>query len=170
VLLVVVTLVPHLPFQASPAVPPPFFTAAAQQRFHQGEVVLVAPFSATPAATDPLLWQAASDMRFKLPEGYLFTAGPGNHPRLGPAPFALSDRLQAIFNGAAGGDVTADEVVTFRADLVGHGVEAVVVGPMPHQGRAVALFTAVLGRPPEVMGGVLLWPVPPRSRPGPSTT
>lgn len=154
---VVVTLMPRWPYQASPAVAPQFFQSAAAARFRQGEVVLVAPFSSTLAATDPLLWQAASGMRFKTPEGYLFTAGPGSHPRLGPAPFALSDRLLAIFDGTAGGNVSAAEVATFRGDLADHRVEAVVVGPMPHVEQADALFTTVLGRPPEVTGGVSLW-------------
>jgi len=80
--LVVVTLLPRLPYQTSPATTPVFFESTAAQRFRQGEVVLVAPFSSTPAATEPLLWQAQSGMRFKVPEGYFFTAGEGSHPRL----------------------------------------------------------------------------------------
>ena len=155
--LVVVTLLPRLPYQTSPATTPVFFESTAAQRFRQGEVVLVAPFSSTPAATEPLLWQAQSGMRFKVPEGYFFTAGEGSHPRLGPARFALSDRLLAIFDGTADGRVSADEAATFRRDLTTHRVEAVVVGPMPHFEQAGALFTEVLGRPPEVTGGVLLW-------------
>ena len=159
VALVVLTLLPRLPFETTPAATPELFGAKmAARRFRQGEVVLVAPFSSTPAATQPLLWQAQAGMRFKEPEGYLFTAGEGGHARLGPARFALSDRLLAIFDGVAGGDPTAAEVATYRRDLADHRVEAVVVGPMPHADQAEALFAKVLDRPPETVGGVYLWP------------
>ena len=157
VAMVVFTLLPRLPFESTSAATPELFSAMATSRFRQGEVVLVAPFSANLDATQPLLWQARSGMRFKVPEGYLFTAGEGGHARLGPARSALSDRLIAIFDGTAGGAVTPAEVDTYRRDLSTHGVEAVVVGPMPHFENAEALFTAVLGRPPEVTGGVSLW-------------
>lgn len=156
--LVMATLVPRVPYQASPTETPSFFTTSAVQRLPEGEVVLVAPYSSSPAAVQPLLWQAQADLRFRIPEGYLFTAGPGGKARLGPAPFALSDRMLAIFFGGGTAAPTAAEVARYRLDLDEHAVGAVIVGPMAHQQTMVGLFTAVIGASPEAVGGVFLWP------------
>jgi hypothetical protein len=43
------------------------------------------------------------------------------------------------------------------ADLQAWRVHAIVVGPMAHRDRMIALFTELLGRPPEAVDGVLLW-------------
>jgi hypothetical protein len=97
-------------------------------------------------------------MRFRIAEGYFFTAGPGGQVRLGPEPFALSQRMVAIFEGTAGSTpVTAPEVDEYRADLRRHRIEVVIVGPMPNQDAMVRLFVQVMGRAPESVGGIYLW-------------
>ena len=167
-LLVVVLapLLPRRPYRASPSNTPAFFTGGAAQRLRDGEVVLVAPYSgkpatvaslATPGTVDPLVWQAEAGLRFRIAEGYLFTAGPGGEARLGPEPFPLSSRMLGIFEGTVGSAPAANDIQQYRQDLRTHGVDSVIVGPMPHQDVMVGLFTAITGRPPEAVEGVFLW-------------
>jgi hypothetical protein len=158
VVAVLLPLLPRWPYQFSSTDTPSFFTDGAAQRIRDGEVVLMAPFSSTLATAGALVWQAQSGMRFRIPEGYLFTAGPGGQARLGPEPFALSRRMGDIYDGT-GATVppTAAEMDQYRQDLRSHGVGAVVIGPMPHQGELLELFTFILGRRPEAVDGVYLW-------------
>jgi hypothetical protein len=158
VVLALVPLMPRLPYRYSPTLTPAFFTTADAKRVPEGAVALVAPYSSTPLTAGPVLWQGESGMRYKLAEGYFFTAGAGGKVRLGPEPFALSQRMLAIFDGTAGPKVpTAAEVEQYRADLRQHRIDVVIVGPMPNEEAMVQLFALVTGRAPEMVGGVFLW-------------
>jgi hypothetical protein len=157
VTLVLAPLVPSFPYRYSSTDTPAFFTDGQSSRVPEGAVALVAPFSSGPATTAAVLWQAQSGMRFRIPEGYFFTAGPGGQARLGPEPFALSQRMLAIFDSTRGGHVTPTEADQYRADIRSHNIDVVIVGPMPNQAALVQLFTEVTGRAPESIDGVFLW-------------
>ena len=170
--LVAVSLVPRAPLAPYRRDVPAFFTGSGVTAV-EGRTVLVAPYSSDPGllhldpheASDAMLWQAVSGMRFKMPEGYAWAPGPKGEPLPGPLPSRTQDLLAQV--GAAGESPTlcqADRERVF-GELRRWDVSAVLVGPMHNQGRMVALLTDLIGTTPDSVGGVFLWsrlpPVPP---------
>lgn len=155
--LVGASLFPRLPYLSYQTDTPAFFRGADVNRFQLGEVVLVAPFAQYPEADAAQRWQAEAGMRYRMPEGYFFTADDQHRPQLGGRPYALATKLlsielpQAIPNGVP---ATSSE---YLADIRNHDIGAVVVGPSPHSSEAVAFLTQLLGRPPEHLDGVDVW-------------
>jgi hypothetical protein len=150
-MLALAPLFPRLPYPATPVEVPPFF---AQAGLRDVGVAVIFPF-ADSGHKAPMLWQAQSGMRFKMPEGYAVTPpGQGN---VDPPPSATHDAGLAI---AAGADPAGfplglhDEVLR---ELKAWHVGTVIVGPMPNQVRMVAFITAVLAREPMQTGGVYAW-------------
>ncbi|MEA2672218.1 MAG: hypothetical protein QOG45_2438 [Chloroflexota bacterium] len=154
---VAATLFPRTPFPSAPVSTPAFFTGAAVHQIPEGDVVLVAPFSRLPVPTDAMVWQALSDMRFRMPEGYYQGPGPQRTRLYGPAPSATSALMERIW--AEGSAPPLDPTLRRRiaADLRAWGVRDVVVGPMGHQELMTAVMTSLLGRPPRTWGDVQLW-------------
>jgi hypothetical protein len=153
-----VTLLPRMPFPTAPVSTPAFFTTAAVDRIGEGDVVLVAPFSRRPVPTEAMVWQALSGMRFRMPEGYFQGPGPGRTRIYGPPPSATSALLEEIWSWGTAPPLDAGLRARIGAELRAWGVRDVVVGPMGHQELMAAVMTSLLGRPPERVGGVALWP------------
>jgi hypothetical protein len=147
---------PHIPFPASAVVIPPFFGRGGDVNLiPEGSVSLLIPYArgSNPAA---MQWQAASGMRFRMPEGYAYV--PGSAGDISPPPSAT----QFLFVAAQWGNhptLTDALRTSVLADLRGWRVSHVIIGPMAHQEDAIALMTAVLGREPLVTQGICLWSV-----------
>jgi hypothetical protein len=133
--------------QSSSYSAPTYFTAEKASDIPAASVALFEP---VPSQTfvDPELWQALSDMRFKLVGGYII--GP-NAPGLTHLQ-QLIERLER--NPASITSIDALGLSTAMRDL---GVDLVVLAPSPQQAALQAVFSSVLrGRPAE-HGGVLVW-------------
>jgi hypothetical protein len=145
-------LVPAAPVATTPFAVPGFFQGELERRVPQGRVVLVAPYA---YAWDDvaMIWQSASGMWFRMPEGYGTVPGPS----LNPPSTNLGDLMIAIDRGAAAADLTSQSRELLLADLRRWKVEAVVVGPMAHQDDMVRLFRDLLDRAPDSVGGVYVW-------------
>lgn len=155
----VVALAPLLPRSPSPSTKlavPPFF-AQAVRRIPQGSVALVAPFAHYPPSVAPMLWQAQSGMRYRMPEGYFVSADAAGRAQFGPTATPVSRAMEAIQTGRPPPAMTPGQRAGLIAVLRGWGVRTVLVGPMGHQSTMVAFFTALLGRPPTPVGGVFAW-------------
>jgi hypothetical protein len=145
--LVIAPLVPAFPAMTSSYSAPTYFTAEKASDIPAASVALFEP---VPSQTfvDPELWQALSDMRFKLVGGYII--GP-NAPGLTHLQ-QLIERLER--NPASITSIDALGLSTAMRDL---GVDLVVLAPSPQQAALQAVFSSVLrGRPAE-HGGVLVW-------------
>ena len=123
---------------------PPFFSTSMYRRYlAPGENVLVIPFGSN---GNSMLWQAQTDLYFRMPEGYLTVTA--------PRAFAGYRILQSFYSGELIPSY-ADELMRFlRANRVG---AIVVDARVP--GRWRDLF-APLGVPPVTVGGVMLYRVP----------
>jgi hypothetical protein len=163
-LLVALSLLPKGPLASYPRRVPSFFTGSGVARV-SGETVLVAPFSFDPGAlqdppwevANPMLWQSASGMRYKMPGGYVWSRGPDGTPQAGP----LDTQTQALMTeitrfGSYPSLCPSDRRHIFD-ELHHWGVSAVVVGPMAQENKMVQFFSDLLGSPPEEVGGVALW-------------
>jgi hypothetical protein len=153
VALSVLALTPRLPFLVSTEPVPAFFQPGGDvSHIRPGTVALIAPFADAHSAK-AMYWQAASDFRFRMPEGDAFTPG----PYLGPSPSYLGRVLTGLDQGGRQPDVTPEERRVAMAELRERQVRAVVVGPCPGRDQIVTFFTGLLGRPPQQSGGVDVW-------------
>ena len=152
VVLVIVSLIPRLPYPVAPVTVPAFFASAAAQRIPEGSVALIAPYSRQWRA-EAMVWQAASGMRFRMPEGDAIVPGPS----LSPPASALGSLLVKLEEGTATGPPPEAMRPALMADLRHWDVRTVIVGPMDGRETVAAMFTWLLGRPAEAVGGVEVW-------------
>jgi hypothetical protein len=145
-------LTPRLPFPAEPVEVPTFFTGAGVRQLPQGSVALVLPFARL-AYSSAMFWQAASDMRFRMPEAYALLPGPS----FSSPPTATGSLMRMIELGEEPPTVTDDLRRQVLGDLATWRVTAIIVGPMPNQQRMIAFFTWLTGTTARQDGGVYIW-------------
>ncbi len=167
VALSLVVLLPAVPWPATPNPVPAFFTGSAVIRIPPGSVALVAPFSTAPgfqlgpgqdSATYPMLWQLASGMRYRMPEGSLIVPDVNGVPSGGRPPQSATQRAMiAIQQGGQVPDMSSDLVAAITGDLASWKIQTVIVGPMYNQQAMLVFFTELLGHRPEQVDGVFVW-------------
>jgi hypothetical protein len=167
VALSLVVLLPAVPWPATPNPVPAFFTGSAVTRIPHASVALVAPFSTAPgfqlgpgqnSATYPMLWQLASGMRFRMPEGSLIVPDVNGNPSGGrPPQSATQAAMIAIQQGNQVPDMTPALAGAVSIDLANWKVQTVIVGPMYNQQAMIVFFTELLGHRPEQVDGVFVW-------------
>ncbi len=151
-----IPMIPVIPYWSTPSPIPAFFTSGAANRVPEGSVALIVPISNSNEAR-PMLWQAATDMRFKMPEGYVFIPWQGGNA-LDPPYSVTQSTLNQLINGQASIEtVDAPTRQKMVDDMAGWHVQTVIVGPMAYQNEAVALYSELLNRQPEAVGDVYVW-------------
>jgi len=146
---------PSVPYPSVSASVPAFFRpGGGVENVEPGSVMLITPFSSK-ESTDAMLWQAAANYRFRMPEGDAFTPG----PYLGPHPSFLETTLDGMDANQQPVAVTPDVSSTAYFELRQHRVTTIVAGPSPGRAAIVAFWTDVIG-PPTEDGGVYLWTLP----------
>lgn len=151
-------LFPALPYPSGMSDTPRFFSSGARAIPH-GSVALVAPLAGVAGGTTrPLLWQAESALRFRMPEAYVVRPAEST-PALGDDS-PLFRRMVQIQAGEAVSPVTPAARHRILCQLARLDVGSIAVGPM-HVGYAktIAFFTDVLRRDPVETMGVRLWTV-----------
>ena len=156
-LVALIPLVPKIPFPATRATIPSFFSSPELSQIPEGSVALVAPFARDASTSGPHLWQAAADMRYRMPSGYAL--GPDESGRFVnlPLPTSLSIAMEQIQLGAGLPKMNKAARREWRRDLRVTDVSTVIVGPMLHQQAMVNFFRSLLDREPVRTGGVYLW-------------
>jgi hypothetical protein len=153
VALALVPLFPATPFPSTAATVPEFFRGEGVRRIPEGSAALVTPV----LDLRTMLWQAEAGMRYRMPEGGVFTPGPDG-PNFEMAPSALRTRLFSLQTGGTPPPtMAAHERALYLRDLATMGVSSVVVGPAPGSAGETQFFRVLLGREPESVGGVSLW-------------
>ncbi len=145
-------LIPRLPFPAEPVEVPRFFTGGGVKHLPQGSVALVLPYARL-ANSSAMFWQAAADMRFRMPEAYALLPGPS----FSSPPTQTSSLMRLIEQGEEPPALSDDLRGQVLRDLGAWKVEAIIVGPMPYRERMIAFFTWLMGTPPRQDGGVYIW-------------
>lgn len=174
--LIAVALFPRLPYPSEALAVPSFFTTAAVDRVPAGSTALVLPID----SASSLAWQAAADMRYRMPENHLGTGyrppSPlgalaaviarvqvsGQVPALAgtpsSAPAAAPRSGQSLTPaGPVTGGLPRPALAALAGDLRRACVRTVMVGPMPHRMAMEGLFAQILGSPPRSIGGVSVW-------------
>jgi len=147
-----VPLVPAWPYPSSAASVPSFFTSTARS-LPVGTTVVVFP-SSNPGDSSAMLWQAMSDMTFRMPGGYaVFASAPHGTASFNPAPSVLGTAMSSCV--AAVPPQIAPSVT--RSVLEEWDARYVVVVPGTDGAAcATALFDRALG-PHRSEGGVSVW-------------
>jgi hypothetical protein len=173
-LLVLVPLLPPGFIHSVPVRVPGYFVSKAVNEIPNGSIVLPYPYPYY-TANDPMLWQTASDMRFRILGGEVYVPSPTHHstnyPR-GDLPRKLWAVLLRAGDGGPGQPgarqwrtPSAAQIPRLVADLRGnvasHQVDAMVVLATGVQGRWIAaLTTSAFGAPTSVHGDVSIWQRP----------
>jgi hypothetical protein len=153
VVLALVPLFPATPFPSTAATVPDFFRGDGLGRIPEGSAALVTPV----LDLRTMLWQAEAGMRYRMPEGGVYTPGPDG-PRYEMPPSALRTRLFSLqTDGTPPLALATPERDLYLRDLATMGVSSVVVGPAPGSAGEAQFFRVLLGREPESVGGVSLW-------------
>jgi hypothetical protein len=162
-----VLLLPVVPWPTTPNPVPEFFSGSGVALIPAGSVALVAPFSTAPgfqlgpgqnSATYPMLWQVASGMRYRMPEGSLIVPDVNGRPSGGRPPAStMQSTMIAIQQGGPAPDLTPELRAAISSDMSRWKIQTVIVGPMFNQNVMVSFLSSLLGREPQLVGGVFVW-------------
>ena len=170
-LLVLVPLLPYGLIRSTRVEVPGYFSSSAVTEIPDGSIVLPYPYPYY-TANDPMLWQTASHMRFRILGGEVYVPSPSlqstNYPHgdLPPELWAVLVADGPREPGAQGVDhwhapsssQRARLVSDLRSYVASHPVDAMLVRDSGAQGRWVAaLTTSAFGAPSTVHGHVSLW-------------
>jgi hypothetical protein len=142
-----------------PQVIPSYFTSSRLlNAVPAGASVLVLPYTAGPFDDRAMLWQAASDMRFRMPEGYgLRASWTTGGDFAGPVLTAFTGPLVEIEFGIRPPRVTPSGQAAALAYLRAHRVVLVVLGPSPYTRTTHRYINDVLGLTGHRTDGVWVW-------------
>ena len=136
---------------------PRFFTSAAVREVPAGSVALVVPFPDRLASV-AMMWQSMAGIHFKMPGGYFLGPGADGRAQYGAPPSTTRAVIWKLTRGRATAKrLQAHDCAAVKGELRSWGVRTVLVGPTTHQAEVAAFFRGLLGRPPEHVGGVLVW-------------
>ncbi|HVC26205.1 MAG TPA: hypothetical protein VND23_10640 [Acidimicrobiales bacterium] len=162
--LVLAPLVPRVPYPWQPTAVPAYITSAQAAAIPRGSVVLTYPYDFAPY-NDAMLWQALSDMRFRIIGGEATRRGPDGAGTSSVDPLAPTE-LQNLFRAALLGSASAVPAPPMsglglrrvRTFFTRWHVGTVIVDPVgADPALAVSYLTVALRRAPVVSGGVDVW-------------
>ena len=153
---VLIPIVPAWPYEQRPANVPPFFTTQDVQQVPSGSLIATYPYPITGTAS-PMLWQAESDMRYRMLGGYAIGPGPDGTGTFFPDPNPIEYCLNSVYSSGTSPAWLCHS--WYLAQWVRKlGVTSVIAGGgQPHIRLAVKVLSAALGAPPRYVGGVWLW-------------
>ncbi len=147
-----------------PLVPAPFpgdDVSAAPEFFAHGAAcsggtLLVLPYPG-PQTTSTMLWQQAAGLSFAMPGGYFIGPASDGRAYVGGQPSVTGRLFDAVRADGVVRPVTPQLRTAFAADMDRWHPCAVVLGPSRNLDSLRDQATALLGREPDVVGGVYLW-------------
>jgi hypothetical protein len=157
---IVISLWPRWPYPSSPVQIPNFFKST-NSLINNGEVVLAYPYPVYPA-DEAMLWQATSNMRFKLIGAYIQNRSQTGRESEFPVllnPPALEEWLAylELNDRTPFAKVTTVTQSAAAAFLSRYRVGAILVDPKTVNASDVErLFGAYLGKP-QLSGGIMVW-------------
>jgi hypothetical protein len=162
-LLAVVILAPIVPkpYQAEGVPPVPAFFSHAQRWIAPGSTVVLLPF---PDAlhTEPLYWQDASNLRFRIPGGYFIGPAADGHAFIGgPGPRPTGQLFLQIEQSGQVPEVTAEIRRQFLDDLAYWDAGYIVLAPAPTSDALLTFVRTALNQNPRVADDVFLWALSP---------
>ncbi len=152
-------LVP-VPLKVVDAAPIPTWFSSTAKELPAESVVVVLPY---PVPTQPVAmrWQSAADYRFRMPGGYFLGPASDGHAYVGgSADPPTANLLNEVATTGQPVAVTPEQQAQALVDLRAWGADQIVLGPDPAQAALQQTMTALIGREPQSVDGVLLWANP----------
>ncbi|GAA0804035.1 hypothetical protein [Spirilliplanes yamanashiensis] len=153
------------PLPAEPAAPPPAFLAEGlwRQYVPAGRSLVPVPLPEVTNGRDTMRWAGLTLLDVPVPRGYFMgpVAPPGDDTGSWAAPRRpTSDLLRRVLLTGQVPPVDDADRRAAAADLAFWNAGAVALVETPNRAALETTLTALLGRAPEPVGGVLLWRVP----------
>jgi hypothetical protein len=153
-----VPLTPRWPYQISAPTIPAFFRTANAKSIPEGSVVLTYPFPRGAKDDEAMLWQIEEGLHYRLPGGYVITAGPKDHAVTSGGRLYTEDLLEETYGGHSLPSPSKEEVSVVVSNLRTWDIGTIVVtGQGPGPASVDRLFSVVLGRPPREIDGADVW-------------
>ncbi len=149
-----IPMIPQWPYPQVPAAVPTFFTSSDALAIPPDSVVATYPYPLTATAW-PMVWQADTDMRFRMLGGYAIGPDPTGAGTYFSSPNSLEYCFLVIYSSRS---AKYCDPTQFRETLQSLNVTSVVVGNAQTNARlARSTVTSALGAPPRRVGGISLW-------------
>jgi hypothetical protein len=168
-IVVLVPLVPRLPYPVGPPAIPAFFTTTAVNQIPAGSVVVTYPYPEE-KYNEALLWQAVAGMRFRVLGGTtFFLPGRNNHSYEDsfPPPALTPTGIEQVFEDALLGSARFHRKVppsrpimekAIQTDIAVYKIRTIIIDPGYRNSLWAANYvTDSVGSPPILIDGVLAW-------------
>ena len=155
-LVCVLPLVPDWPSAQQSSDVPAFFTSRDVTSVPEGSLALTYPYALAPTAW-PMLWQADTDMRFRMLGGYAIAPDASGIGTFAADSNALGDCLSAVYtHGDVPGSLCAPGRLRETVDRLG--VTTVLASESePNIADAKRVLVSTLRASPRAVGGVFVW-------------
>jgi hypothetical protein len=160
--LTLLPLVPRVPITDSGHVHiPALFTSSAINAVKPGSLAMTYPFDMSPN-NDPMMWQVASGMRFRMLGGEVFVPaadGFSTFEVAPPGPDSIANILMAgTFRNPGPPFITPVSPGEMRDYIKQFHIDVVFVDPnFEYASQVAALITAATGHSPQHVGGMEMW-------------
>ncbi len=156
-LVALIPAVPAWPLRLRQVDIPRFFTSSLVARIPTGSPVVAYPYPYYPE-NFAMIYQAASDFRFKLAGGYVIVPDTKGNGYFAPTPSIIGTTLRTFFTEAHPPPPSSAIVLGARQELSKWGVKDVVLVPKGADPIGASRFLSkVAGSRPDNSGGVSLW-------------
>jgi hypothetical protein len=154
-------LMPHVPILTERVDTPGFFTGSSVLVVPQGALALALPFDIAPQ-NDPMMWQIASGMRFRILGGDVFVAKPNGRSTWHSLPAGPPVLRQVLTAGrypfSPPPPLTVQAISALRALIARTHVSVVLVDRSAQNGGALAVLARyALRAPPLARGSMDVW-------------
>jgi hypothetical protein len=160
-LIAMIPLLPHLPLPTEPTNTPSYFSNDDVRELPAGSTALTLPFDIAPQ-NSPMMWQAASGMRFRILGGDAFVRKPNGRTTWHWQPAGPKVLLQVLRAGRYPSTppppMTGAALAAVRQLLARDHISAVLVDRATRDGTALAaLVSRALQAPPRQHGRMDVW-------------
>jgi len=160
-LIAMAPVLPHLPLPTAPTDTPGFFNGASARAIPSGAIALTLPFDLAPQ-NDPMIWQAATEMRFRILGGDAFVRNFNGKTTWHWQPAGPKVLLQVLRAGRYPATppppMTQAAIAAVRQFVVRNNVSVVLVDRTTRDGNALAdLMSQVLHTPGTQRGRMQVW-------------
>jgi len=144
-------IVPALPYPVQNVVIPSFFTDSIKYYIPENSNVFIVPMSQAGEGT-AMMWQTASDMWFRMPEGYAI-----NSNGFGPNPSLFTKVIEYIQEYGRYPPIDPGIEAEMYGYLKYNNISYVIVGPTKNDQAVISFLDFLFNKDPVMVDGIYIW-------------